>query len=106
MGYLLLLLALLSPLKEILKNVKHLSPLLRVGLIFLEPLAPLSHFPDVEVQDKERGRVCPQRPQFPRDTLCPTQTTLINRGVFLKPAQLFWLTALGIIFEMIDYVKS
>lgn len=43
---------------------------------------------------------------FFRETLPLIQMALFNREVFFKWAQLFWLTALAIIFEMIDYVKS
>lgn len=72
---------------------------------------PLSHLAEIvqEVQQvckKERECVCIHKSHFFRETLPLIQTTLFNREVFFKWAQLFWLTALAIIFEMIDYVKS
>lgn len=56
--------------------------------------------------EKERECVRTHKSYFLRETLPPILTTLINREVFLKGTQLFWLTALDIIFEMSDYVKS
>lgn len=65
---------------------------------------PLSHLAEIaqEVQQlwKRKGNVGAHKSHFSRETLLPIQMTLINRAVLLKPGQLFWLSALGIILQI------
>lgn len=49
---------------------------------------------------KRKGNLGAHKSHFSRETLLPIQMTLINTVIFLKPGQLFWLSALGIILEI------